>query len=188
MHTQLKFNSSTRGGKGGFSLVEITIATGIAAFGLITLLGLLPSGMTTFRDAMNVTVSSQIAQRLIKEAVQTDYDTLVNVASGTTPAPDVPVIKDRRYFNDEGVELQAADAAKAVFHAHIRVMPGTGLPAVGGTVDNTSLATVTVQVALNPSNRNLAVIGGSGSPLSGTLDPAGKVPFVTYTSHIAKVK
>lgn len=168
--------------------MEITIATGIAAFGLITLIALIPSGMTTFRDAMNVTVSSQIAQRLIKEAVQTDYDTLVNVSSGSTPTAGVPVIKDRRYFTDEGVELKPDDVAKAVFHAHIRVMPGTGLPTVGGTTDNNSLATVTVQVALNPSNRSLTLIGGSGSPLSGTLDPEKRIPFVTYTSHIAKVK
>lgn len=188
MHTLLKSRSSVRARQRGFSLVEITIATGIAAFGLITLIALIPSGMTTFRDAMNVTVSSQIAQRLIKEAVQTDYDTLVNVSNGTTPPAGVPVIKDRRYFNDEGVELQPGEVAKAVFHAHIRVMPGTGLPAVGGTVDNNSLATVTVQVALNPSNRSLKVIGGSGNPLSGTLDPAERIPFVTYTSHIAKVK
>lgn len=188
MHTLLRSSGTLRARQGGFSLVEITIATGIAAFGLITLLGLLPSGMTTFRDAMNVTVSSQIAQRLIKEAVQTDYDTLVNVAGGTTPDPDTPVIKARRYFNDEGVELPPEDVAKAVFHAHIRVMPGTDIPTVGGTVNNNSLATVTVQVALNPSNRTLKVIGGSGSPLSGTLDPEERIPFVTYTSHIAKVK
>ncbi|WP_075090587.1 hypothetical protein [Verrucomicrobium spinosum] len=73
------------GGKGGFSLVEVAVASGIAAIGIILLFSLLPSGLTMFRDSMTVTMSSQIAQRLIHEAVQTDYDVLVG-APGEGPA------------------------------------------------------------------------------------------------------
>lgn len=170
----------------GFSLVEVTIATGIAAFGIITLLGLLPSGMNLFRDAMNVTVSSQIAQRVIKEAAQTDYDTLVGVTPGA-PAPTAPVIKPWRYFTDEGVELPASETGDAIFHVHTRVMAVTELPSSAGLTLNSSLATITVQVALNPGNATLQVVGGSTSQ-SGTLDPSSRVPVVTFTSHIAKAK
>ncbi|TLD70967.1 Verru_Chthon cassette protein B [Phragmitibacter flavus] len=183
-----KYSIAARLRQAGFSLVEVTVATGIAAFGIITLLGLLPSGMNMFRDAMNVTVSSQIAQRLIKEAVQTDYDLLVGVAPGGTPVAGVPVVKEIRYFTDEGVELPAADAAEAIFHAHMRVMPGTDLPTLSGVLENSSLATVTVQVALNPQNQDLPIIGGSTDPLAGTIDPATRIPFTTFTSHIAKIK
>jgi uncharacterized protein (TIGR02598 family) len=172
----------------GFSLVEVTIATGIAAFGIITLLGLLPSGMKMFRDAMNVTVSAQIAQRLIKEAVQTDYDTLVEVIGTGVPAAGVPIIKDIRYFTDEGVELPSDRKDESVFHAHTRVLPSTNLPSSSGLLGNNSLATITVQIAVNPSNETLPIVGGSGNPLSGTISPTSRIPFVTYTGHIAKNK
>lgn len=169
-----------------FSLVEVTIATGIAAIGIITLLGLLPSGMNLFRDAMNVTVSSQIAQRVIKQAVQTDYDTLLGVTAGA-PAPAGPVIKPRRYFTDEGFELSADEIGDAVFHVHTRVLPATELPSPTGQVLNRSLATITVQVALNPGNAGLLVLGDA-TPESGTLDPDSGISFVTYTSHLANAK
>ena len=169
--------------KRGFSLIEVTIATGIAAFGIITLLGLLPSGMNMFRDAMNVTVSSQIAQRLIKEALQTDYDTLVGTA---TPTPGVPITKETRYFNDEGVEVEKP--ADAIFHAHTRIMPATNLPGTATALGNSSLATITVQVAYNPSNGDIPILGTSADGLQGTIDPDTRIPFVTYNSHIAKIK
>jgi|GEM_PF-1499098 len=187
----MKMNSSSSArfrnlSPSGFSLIEVTIATGIAAFGIITLLGLLPSGMNLFRDAMNVTVSSQIAQQVIKEAVQTDYNTLVGIGPGA-PAPSAPVVKPRRYFTDEGVELPADEIGDAVFHVHTRVMAATDLPTAAGLISNSSLATITVQVAVNPGNAKLVVRGGN-TPQSGTLDTDSAIPFVTYTSHIAKAK
>lgn len=171
----------------GFSLVEVTIATGIASFGIISLLGLLPSGLSMFRDAMNVTVSSQIAQRLIKEAVQTDYETLFEIPLGAA-APTMPVKKPLRYFTDEGVELPVNRAHEAVFHAHTRLMAMTKLPTSGGGLDNDSLATVTIQVVLNPSNRSLQLLDSSRGQFEGLIDPDSNVQFVTYASHIAKVK
>lgn len=176
-----------RVGRSAFSLVEVTIATGIASFGIIALLALLPSGLNMFRDAMNVTVSSQIAQRLIKEAVQTDYETLLEIAVGAPP-PTGPVVKPVRYFTDEGVELPASKASEAIFHVHTRLMAITNLPTAGGTFANDSLATITVQVALNPGNKTLPVLGNGGGQNAGLIDPASNISYITYSSHIAKVK
>ena len=53
----------------GFSLVEVVIAVGVAAFALVALLGLLPSGLKTFKSTMNTAVGSQIAQRVRYAAV-----------------------------------------------------------------------------------------------------------------------
>lgn len=170
-----------------FSLVEVTIATGIASFGIIALLALLPSGLNMFRDAMNVTVSSQIAQRLIKEAVQTDYETLLEIPPGA-PAPSQPVVKPVRYFTDEGVELPVSQAHEAVFHVHTRLKAITNLPSSSGTFENDSLATITVQVALNPGNKQLPILGNGGGPNAGLIDPLSNVSYITYSSHIAKVK
>lgn len=136
----------------GFSLVEVTLAVGIAAFGLAALMGLIPTGLSQFRDAKNVTVSSQIAQRLLKEAAATDYETLLGVSAGTS-TPTSLVEKEVRYFDDEGIELKTSDGnpqASAIFHTYMRVLPKTLLPdSSGGALPKSNmLATVTVQLSL----------------------------------------
>jgi uncharacterized protein (TIGR02598 family) len=170
-------------GQGGFTLVEVAIAAGIASIGIIMLFGLLPSGLTMFRDSMTVSVSSQIAQRVIQEAVQTDYDVLVGAGgSGSTP-----VVKPWRYFNDQGVEVTSAP--EAIYHVLTRVRPASHLPS--GTAGNTnaSLATVTVQVIPNPSNRTVELLPASATdPLAQTVDPDGGLPFFTYNSHVARAR
>src|ERR1700742_1236811 len=61
----------------GFSLVEVVLALGIVAFAFVAILGLIPAGMSTFRQAINISVCSQIGQRVIGDAFQADYDTLL---------------------------------------------------------------------------------------------------------------
>lgn len=48
--------------RAGFSLMEITVAIGVIAFGLIAILGLLPVGMKSGREAIDATRTSLIAQ------------------------------------------------------------------------------------------------------------------------------
>lgn len=165
---------TTLPGRRGFSLVEVSIATGIAALSIIMLFGLLPSGLNLFRQAMNVTVSSQIAQRLIYEAVQTDYDTLVN---GSTTA----FTKAPRYFDNEGVETSTA--SDAIYHVYTRIVPSTILPP--STTGNSSLATVTIQVLANPNNQTFPAPSQSTNFL---IEPPNTMTCQTYTSHIAKIK
>ncbi len=49
----------------GFSLPEVTLALGIAAFGITTLLGLLPQGLNNIRKAGDVAAASRISQHII---------------------------------------------------------------------------------------------------------------------------
>jgi uncharacterized protein (TIGR02598 family) len=51
----------------GFSLVEVTLALGVAAFCLIAVFGLLPVGIQTNRTATSETNSSQILTRVIAD-------------------------------------------------------------------------------------------------------------------------
>jgi len=122
--------------------VEITMAIGIVSFAFVAVLGLLPSGLTTFRKAMDASVSSQIFQRVINEAQQTDFSTLV-----ATPLPVVA------YFDDQGNKLDPANKAKAIYHVKTRVTISTPLP--GSSTPNTDLATVAIQIANNPGNVDL---------------------------------
>lgn len=182
----------------GFSLVEVTIAMGIVSFGLVTLFSLLPVGLNQFREAMNANISSRIAQRLLHEALQTDYSVLVEKTGeevaeegggeGSSPS-NKPINKGWRYFDDQGLELEEADKAQAVYHAVTRVVPETTLPALSSPLPNSSLATVTVQVAVNPSNRSIDLISeDENDPLGGMIDPTSGISFTSYMAHIAKSK
>jgi hypothetical protein len=52
----------SRNHAGAFSLVEITVAIGVIAFALVAILGLLPIGMKSGREAIDATRTSLIAQ------------------------------------------------------------------------------------------------------------------------------
>lgn len=162
----------------GFSLVEVSIATGIAAMSIIMLFGLLPSGLNMFREANNVATSTQIAQKLISEAVQTDYDSLIqpNATGAFSTNNGVP-----RYFDNEGIEqLVSTDS---VFHAYTRIVPSTSLPV--STAGNPALATITVQVVTNPNNQTITPPSSQTDYL---IKPPATMKYQTYTSHIAKIK
>ena len=146
-------SDSARRRRGGFSLVEITMAIGIVSFAFVAVLGLLPSGLNTFRKAMDASVSSQIFQRVINEAQQTDFNTLV-----ATPLPDDIAYT---YYDDQGNKVDATDKAKAttIYSVKTRVQVSTTLPGSGS--GNTDLATVTVQIANNPGHATLTT-GANG--------------------------
>jgi uncharacterized protein (TIGR02598 family) len=48
-----------------FSLIEVTLAIGVIAFALVAILGLLPVGMRSGREAMDATRTSLIAQDVV---------------------------------------------------------------------------------------------------------------------------
>src|SRR2546430_586204 len=84
--------------KAAFSLVEVVTSIGIAAFAFISVLGLIPTGLNTFRQAVDTSVGSQIMQRVINEAQQTDFDRLVTDKDGTTITAGTTGLKANRYF------------------------------------------------------------------------------------------
>jgi len=143
----------------GFSLVELVMAIGIVSFAFVSLFALLPVGLTTFRQTMDTSIGSQIVQRIVNEAQQTDYPTLINTTSYD------------RYFDDQGNEVQSIDSS--IYTVEVTVTAPTSLPNTS-TPDSTSLATVMVKLANDP--------GHHPAP----FDPGSKVPFSVYTAVIAK--
>lgn len=131
----------------GFSLVEISLAIAIVAFAFVALLGLLPPGMSNFQVAMDVQTSTEIFQRVIADAQETDFDVLVSQKD----SPDfdglaVEVGGDSgqffrlawRYFDVQGQEIRVKDEEKPtagekgqiVYAVHIRgSKPGAANPA-----------------------------------------------------------
>jgi uncharacterized protein (TIGR02598 family) len=57
-------------------LIEVVLALGIVSFAMVSILGLIPVGMTTFREAMLRSVEAGIVQRLAADVQQTGYENL----------------------------------------------------------------------------------------------------------------
>ena len=153
----------------GFSLVEVTMAIGIVSFVFLTTLGLIPTGLKTFHSAIDTSVGSQIFQRVINETQQTDFDTLVG---------SVPAI---RYFDEQGNELAPSLAGKAIYHVNTRILPSSLLTTTGTAASNTSLATITVQIAKNPGNAPLTQVSNLWTTNSG-------VSLLTHWTLVARNK
>lgn len=62
--------------KAGFTLVEVTISLGIVAFAMISLVGMLPAGLSNFRTAMATTIEAQIVQALADDILVTNFSNL----------------------------------------------------------------------------------------------------------------
>jgi len=114
----------------GFSLVECVIAIGIVAFALVSMMGLIPLGLTAFSQALDTSTSSRIVQQVVTDLQQ----------SATLPAQ-----QPFRYFDDEGFR-QETSGGQPLYHVNTVVIPSTRLP--GG--ESSNLATVLIEIAKNP--------------------------------------
>src|SRR5438093_13163574 len=153
----------------GFSLVEVTLALGVAAICLITLLGLLPAGVKTQQTSIQQTTANQIISQL-SSFLRADVRLPSGQASRACPDPPDPnnpcdwsnlnghwqnvATPDTMYFTNEakptGTVTQPNNVpADAVFRAKITYMtPPT---------QTTSLATIRVTwpAAADPDNNGL---------------------------------
>lgn len=77
-----------------FSLIEVTIAMAIAAVAVVSLLGLIPAGMNTMRDAGDEAIMARIHQQILNELQVADFDTL-----------DTSYDKLEVYYDAQGEEL-----------------------------------------------------------------------------------
>jgi uncharacterized protein (TIGR02598 family) len=151
-----------------FSLVEVVIAVGVAAFALVALLGLLPSGLKTFKSTMNTAVGSQIAQRVFNDMQIANWEDLTNTV---------------RYFDEQGNELTNATSSNALNCIYwVQVNTTNAATRTNSTqfLGNTStnLMTVTVMVANNPGGGQAAsVVFNSTNPNT-----------LTYTTLIGRNK
>jgi type II secretory pathway pseudopilin PulG len=92
--------------RSAFSLVEVTLALGIAAFCLIAVFGLMPVGVQTNRNA-----TSQTATTSILSSVVSDIRTTARATAGSAPSALYRIIipargsignPQTRYFDGEG--------------------------------------------------------------------------------------
>lgn len=65
--------SQLRQTRSAFSLVEVTIAIGIISFAMVSILGLMPVGLSTMRQAMDQTMEAQLVRKISGEALLTPF-------------------------------------------------------------------------------------------------------------------
>jgi uncharacterized protein (TIGR02598 family) len=172
-HSVLSFQKA-RASRAAFSLVEITMAIGIVSFAFLGVFGLIPTGLNTFRQAMDASVGSQIAQRVINDAQQTDFNTLIGGNTSAFQQSSTP-----RYFDDQGNEVTTAGGA--IYQVNTCITPATATPSASGNT-NPNLATVTVQIANNPGNRRINL--DATMPLWND----SRFPMVTCSAIVSKNK
>lgn len=158
-----------------FSLVETAIALGIVGFALVALMGMLPVGLSSFRQSIDTTVCAQIVQRIVSDAEQSDFDILSKRAASSDATFFVLAT---RYFDDQGNEIvpttasgpTAAEFLRIIYHVRVRgSQPGppdsnaappdnfTSLPQVSTRFHPRDSSFLTIQIANNPGNRTLPV-------------------------------
>ena len=140
--------------RSGFSLVEVTLAIGIVAFALLAIIGLIPVGLNSSRDAIDATHSS-----LIGQDVQTRVKSSVTSATfsgGDTTLPPW-------YYNRDGVFVDVStNGYNTVLYRADAIIHGTWNSALPN-VDATVLRPVTVKLGwpINPTTH--AVVGNSAT-------------------------
>jgi uncharacterized protein (TIGR02598 family) len=199
----------------GFSLVEVALAIGIVAFAFVALLSLLPAGLTTFRRALDISICTQIAQRIVSEAQQADFDVVTDKSNlpASAPGKDFSFRMRRpgttevwvRYFDEQGNEvipakpptLSTEESLRVIYTVNTRVIPRVslptlkeGFPVARGAKEAGNLALLTVQIARNPSGIELELskeaADDSLAPERNLWLPKGGVDVFTYSSYIGK--
>lgn len=87
-----------------FSLVEAVISIGIVSFAMMGILGMVPVGLATFRNAMNLTVESAIVQEVSGELQRTDHADLAAT---------------NLYFDEQGLRVAGASDSARIYSAEV---------------------------------------------------------------------
>jgi uncharacterized protein (TIGR02598 family) len=132
----------------GFSLVEVVLAVGIMALGVVTILGLLPHGLEMSRRTANEQAETRIVDQIVGELQSSDWATLGGLLdNGET----------RMRFDDQG--LKALSPALTTYVARVTLSEGAErnqgmlLPSNKGGADrNKNLRRVKIEVAATQSN------------------------------------
>ena len=124
---------------GAFSLVEVTLALGIVAVSLLSLIGLLPAGLGVLRESMDQTLHAQIVQRISSGLVSTEFSAL----GGETLA-----------FDQDGQLLEGVAAGSALYKAAIEAA-APSLPGLTRDEDVTNLQSHLKRIRIGISRANI---------------------------------
>ncbi len=193
--------------------MEVSLALVVVAIALVALLGLLPSGMSNFRTALDAQIAGEIFQRVVADAQETDFDTLIKSGTDTEKggAGQQFYRLPLRHFDNQGTEAKVANAnAPTPIEARdlgilyaVRVrgsLPGdpdpvkhtpdfaTSLPGIAAPRFNPrGLTFLTVQIGVTSGTRALAPLVDSQTFLiSPSLAAKSSLQLRTYVAVVAR--
>jgi uncharacterized protein (TIGR02598 family) len=153
----------------GFSLPEVTIAVGIAALGLVALLGLMPQGLEMARKTGELAAHRQIVEQITRDLEQTSWADLTTLAGSTNG--------EIRAFSEQGIQV-VMGAVNTSYIANIKVYPLTAqLPqgATGGAPRTENYLRKVVTRIATTTNTSFNFD-----------DPAMRPNFTTFHTYIAR--
>lgn len=170
----------------GFSLVEVTIAMAIAAVALVTLIGLIPQGMDTMKEAGDEAIEARIHQQLLNELQMADFDSIGESY-------------DRRefYYDAQGEEIgdsvggsSARGSFEHIYTARLAV-PGAGEGSMPGSVGGSSFTGFSFNQGddINSDLRvvviEIAAVGGRARDFDFDV-AANRKMISTYQTYVVK--
>ncbi len=129
----MKYSLSTVRARGGFSLVESVLALGIVSFALVSVLGLIPIALSTFRSALKIHMESQIVQTLCRDSFLQNQ----NLENSKT-----------YFYNEQGAEI-AAGSPEIIYKAVVTQKP---LEISSARLLSTGVAKIVIVEITNISN------------------------------------
>ena len=120
--------------RSAFSLVEVVIALGVVSFAVITLLALIPTGLSGFQQAQTSSVETQIVQQLNTELQNTPYAALFDTNSGAGTNTAVFGATGARFYDMEGDLTNTSSPNLPVYVATMMSYPFTNV--MGGSSIN----------------------------------------------------
>lgn len=123
----MKTPTKHAGPNSGFSLVEVTIALAIAAVAIVSLIGMLPSGMNTMVEAGDTAIMARIHQSVLGAMQVTDFEDL-----------NEEFHLEELYYDSQGEQLDSSQEGELehIYSARIHVpeMVGGSMPeSLGGS-------------------------------------------------------
>jgi len=102
-----------------FSMIEVTMALGIAVFGIITIFALLPTGLNLTRESSAQCLAVNILTGLASDIRNSDGAASTKVFKIPLGSVGSGVI----YFDESGLSLDAIPSAAAIYKAEWSVQP-----------------------------------------------------------------
>lgn len=121
-----------------FSLIEVLVSIGIAAVAIITLLGLLPTGLSSIQRAAGDAAEARALQAVVADFQMRDWPSILRQQESQ--------ITELMYFDTHGFRVPQYDAS-AFLLAAVNVAHAPPLP--GATTTNTRLRLLRMRTSRN---------------------------------------